>query len=59
MRESTWRKLDKIYMTRRRRLLAQTYCGDPSDPVNTHRILRAELTDTPTSSRRSWRRWRS
>lgn len=43
MREAIWRKIDKIYMTKRRRALAWLYRGDPSDPANSERVLREEV----------------
>jgi hypothetical protein len=55
VKESTRRKLDRIYQPRRRRLLDQTYRGDPADPDNTTRILHAELYGPLIEAPPSWR----
>jgi hypothetical protein len=42
MRESTWRKIDKVYTTKRRHRLNQIYRGDPAEPANSARVIREE-----------------
>jgi len=54
MKESTRRKLDRIYQPRHRRILDEIYRGDPSDPDNVGRIWHAEMLGS-TTSQPSWR----